>query len=142
MGQNNSAFGSPFAGSITYTTPALNPAAALGGYGGSYGGGGGGLSFSLPLAALASFNNQALGFSQNANNNALGFVQQNLSQGLQSSNYGFSQNQAFLNNQLPIFSNFLQGQNAIAMQNAQTAQMQASNSGGLFGGGGFLGLGL
>jgi hypothetical protein len=98
----------------------------------------GGFNFMLPLSAANTINRQAMQFTSNALNNQTSFVGQQLAMQQQGVNNSMMGNQALGFQSANIINSYLQNM-ASVMQNSNN---NIGNTGGLFGGGGFLGLGL
>ena len=101
-----------------------------------------GFNFMLPLATVAAFNNQAMGFQSQNVQNVGGWLSNIIGQSNAFGQAAYSQNVALNNSAQFDISNYL---NQLGQSNQITANAsanQAANSGGLFGGGGFLGLGF
>lgn len=101
-----------------------------------------GFNFMLPLATVAQFNNQALNFQAANTNQGFGFLNNVISNSNGLLNNALNINTQLNNAAMPMLNNYLQTMGQVQIINAQSAANSASNSGGLFGGGGFLGLGL
>lgn len=101
-----------------------------------------GFNFMLPLATVASFNQQALNFQASNTNQGFGFLNNVMGGSANIINNALNSNFQLNAAAQPILSNYLQTMGQVQMINAQSGAQSAANSGGLFGGGGFLGTGL
>lgn len=100
-----------------------------------------GFNFMLPMATIAAFNNQAMSFQAGQSNNALNFLN-NISAGAAAfGQNALNQNVGLNNSAQASLSSYLNNLGQVSLINAQTGAYQAGHPGGLFGGGGFLGLG-
>ena len=101
-----------------------------------------GFNFMLPLATVAAFNNQAMNFQSANLSSVQGFLGNVINQSNAFGQSAFSQNVALNNSAQFTIGNYLNQLGQANLINAQANANQANNSGGLFGGGGFLGLGF